>query len=319
MDRLRLIETFLVVARARSFRAAADTLGVSRANVTKEVAALETLMKAQLLTRSTHSVNLTEAGLSLLEDGDRLIRDFEALEYKMLTGLADPRGVVRIGTPPSFGAFHLVPAIKAFKREYPDIRIVLTNDDGFLDIIRSGLDFSIRIAHSLRDTSLVSRLLARVPQVLVASPDYLNRRGVPATPDDLEAHNCLVHAVKSPTSIWRFREGNDLLQVRVGGSLASNFGEAIRSAALIGEGIAMHPTYMVNDDIRAGRLMLVLEHLEPVSLEIRAVYVRREMPARVSLFLSFLQRWMKQDGRWLRSCDHIDSSGEESAAIETEP
>src|SRR5690349_3404769 len=122
MDRLRLIETFLVVARARSFRAAADTLGVSRANVTKEVAALETLMKAQLLTRSTHSVNLTEAGLSLLEDGDRLIRDFEALEYKMLTGLADPRGVVRIGTPPSFGAFHLVPAIKAFKREYPDIR-----------------------------------------------------------------------------------------------------------------------------------------------------------------------------------------------------
>lgn len=305
MDRLRLIRTFVAVARARSFSAAAEEFRVSRATVTKQVSALEAALKVKLLNRTTHAVNLTEAGVSLLEEGETLLRTFDALESKVRNSVADARGVIRIGTPPSFGAFHLVPAIRAFKAVYPDIQVGLVHDDGFVDMIKSGLDFTIRIADSWRDASSISRLLARVPQVLVASSEYVTEHGAPATPDDLLRHNCLVHVGKSPINIWRFRHGTEAIRVRVFGTMSSNFGEAIRSAALIGDGIAMHPTYMVDTDLKAGRLQLVMRDYEPTSLEIRAVYPRKEMPARVSLFLTFLRNWLRREARWSRTSNEV--------------
>ncbi|WP_052121113.1 LysR family transcriptional regulator [Inquilinus limosus] len=301
MDRLRLIRTFVAVANARSFTAAAEGLSLSRAAVTKQVAALEDMLRVQLLSRTTHSVNLTDAGAVLLEEGPRLLDDFEALELRMRSATARPAGTVRIGTPPSFGAYHVVPAIRAFGAVHPDIQVALTNDDGSLDIVRSGFDFSIRIAHSLRDASSISRLLMRAPQVLVAAPAYLECHGAPQAPGDLAGHRCLVHTGKSPTGIWRFQRDGDAFQVHVTGPFWSNFGEAIRSAALMGEGISMHPTYMVDDDIRAGRLRQVMTDFTPTELEIRAVYPRRDLPLRATLFLDHLRDWLRTEARWARS------------------
>ncbi|WJR77284.1 LysR family transcriptional regulator [Bradyrhizobium sp. NP1] len=298
MDRLHLIRTFIAVADARSFSAAASRLRVSRASVTKQVAALEATLKVRLFDRTTHAVNLTDAGAALLADGARLLDDFEALKLGIRSTRSAPSGTIRIGTPPSFGTFHLVPAIEAFRSTYPDIRIALSNDDGSLDIVKSGLDFSIRIAHALRDASMISRLLMHVPQVLVAAPSYLDRRGMPKAPRDLAQHNCLVHSVKAPTGIWQFRRGADAFRVRVSGSLSSNFGDAIRSAALVGAGISMHPMYMVDDDIRSGGLRVVMAEYIPTSLEIRAVYTRRDLPLRVSLFLEHLHGWLKGKTSW---------------------
>ncbi len=115
---------------------------------------------------------------------------------------------------------------------------------------------------------------------------------------DLAAHNCLIHSVKAPTGIWQFRRGSDAFRVRVAGSLSSNFGDAIRSAALIGAGISMHPTYVVDDDIRAGRLRVLMPDFIPTSLEIRAIYTRRDLPLRVSLFLDHLHGWLKRKTSW---------------------
>lgn len=300
MDRLRLIRTFAAVANARSFTAAAEGLSLSRAAVTKQVAALEDVLRVQLLSRTTHSVNLTDAGAMLLEEGPRLLDDFEALELKLRSATARPAGTVRIGTPPSFGASHVVPAIQAFCAVYPDIHVALTNDDGSLDIVRSGFDFSIRIAHSLRDASSISRLLMRAPQVLVAAPAYLERHGAPEVPGDLGGHRCLVHTGKSPTGVWRFQRQGEAFQVQVAGPFWSNFGEAIRSAALMGEGISMHPTYMVDEDIRAGRLRRVMAEFVPTELEIRAVYSRRDLPLRAALFLDHLRDWLRVEARWAR-------------------
>lgn len=300
MDRLRLIRTFVAVANARSFTAASEGLSLSRAAVTKQVAALEDMLRVQLLSRTTHSVNLTDAGAVLLEEGPRLLGDFEALELKLRSATARPAGTVRIGTPPSFGASHVVPAIRAFSAGYPDIHIALTNDDGSLDIVRSGFDFSIRIAHSLRDASSISRLLMRVPQVLVAAPAYLERHGAPEVPGDLARHRCIVHTGKSPTGIWRFQRDRKAFQVHVAGPFWSNFGEAIRSAALMGEGISMHPTYMVDEDIQAGRLRQVMPDFIPTELEIRAIYARRDLPVRAALFLDHLRDWLKAEARWAR-------------------
>jgi DNA-binding transcriptional LysR family regulator len=309
MDRLRLIKTFVAVAQARSFTTAAEGLRISRTNVTKQVAALEALLQRKLFNRTTHAVNLTEAGSTLLEHGEAMLGAFEALETRVRQSSSSPRGVIRIGTPPSFGALQLIPAIRAFKPAHPDIEVALFNDDGAVDLIRTGLDFTIRIADSLRDTSAISRLLVRVPQVLVAAPEYLNVHGTPVTPDDLLQHNCLVHVGKAPTSIWRFRRGSEQFRVQVSGSMSSNFGEAIRSAALLGDGIAMHPTYMIDEDLRAGRLQIVMGGYDPTGLEIRAVYARKELPARVGLFLSFLRTWLRHETRWPQSSSDIDRYG----------
>ncbi len=295
MDRLRHIQVFVEVARARSFTAAARHLGMSRAAVTKHVAALESLMDAQLLTRTTQHVGLTEAGARLLDGGGRLLGEFEALEAGVRGAVSEPRGLVRIGTPPAFGAAHLVPAVAAFTARQPRINVSVLLDDGASDLVRDGLDLSLRIAPALRDASYIARLLLEVPQMLVASPAYIAAHGTPREPADLTRHNCLVHVLKAPADEWHFGE----VTVRVRGSTRSNFGEALRSAALLGHGIAMHPLYMVDEDLRSGRLRRVLPDWEPTRLRIFAIYPRRDAPARVRSLIDFLGDWLPREARWL--------------------
>lgn len=249
MDRLRAIEVFAEVARGRSFTAAASRLGIAKGNVTRHVKWLEETLGAQLLTRTTKSVSLTEAGLSLLQGGQELLDRFGAVEEAVRDAVSAPKGVLRIGTPPSFGAVHLVPLVTAFSVMHPDIQFALQLDDGRVDIAGEGLDLSLRIAPALKDTSLVAQQLGSVPQLLVASPTYLSARGHPATPADLSSHDCLVNALKSPTNFWTLTGPTDVQTVRVAGPMRANFGEALRHAALLGLGISMHPNYMVSQDI----------------------------------------------------------------------
>ena len=199
MDRLKAIEIFAEVARGRSFTAAASRLGMAKGNVTKHVKWLEALLGAQLLSRTTKSVSLTEAGLSLLEGSQNLLDGFDAVQAAVRGAVTDSRGILRIGTPPSFGAVHLVPLVTAFSQAQPDIQFALHLDDGRADIAGEGLDLSLRIAPSLKDTSLVALKLGSVPQLLVAAQSYLTMHGKPQTPEDLVHHDCLVHALKAPT------------------------------------------------------------------------------------------------------------------------
>jgi len=165
--------------------------------------------------------------------------------------------------------------------------------------VRDGLDLSLRIASSLKDASYIARLLVKVPQNLVASPAYLQRRGAPARLSDLAGHDCLVHTLKSPLAEWSFEEGNRVVTVSVSGSLTADFGEPLRMGALLGQGISMHPTYMVADDIAAGRLAVVLPGVTPVGLSIHAIYPQRRVPARVRTFLDFLVAWLPRESGWL--------------------
>ena len=289
MDRLRCIEVFSEVARGLSFTAAAERLGMAKGNVTKHVAWLEASFGVQLLTRTTKQVRLTDAGLALLEQGQQLLDRYTAVEDVIRSEVKAPQGTIRIGTPPSFGAMHLVPMITAFAAIHPTIHSALHLDDGKLDLISEGLDLSVRIAPSLRDTSLAARKLGSAPQVLVASPSYLARAALPALPADLDQHDCLVNALKSPTGNWILCGAKGRQSVRVSGSLRANFGEPLRHAAILGQGISMHPTYMVAQDIADGRLAVVLPDYPPIGLDIYAIYPnRRAMPARVRLFLDFL-------------------------------
>ncbi len=293
MDKLRAIEVFIEVAQGLSFSGAAQRLGMAKGNVTKHIAWLEQTMGAQLLTRSTKSVSLTESGLSLLENGRELLERAEGVEAAVRQSVKEPKGMLRLGAPPSFGAFHLIPIITAFSSAHPDIQVVLYLDDGRSDLVSEGLDMSVRIASSLKDTSHVAHRLAVVPQLLVASPEYLARRGTPKAVADLAGHDCMVHALKSPTNIWTFlNESEGKTSVRVRGTIRANFGEPLRHAALLGHGISMHPTYMVLQDIQTGRLVSVMPDYKPIGVDIYAVFPsRKNLPLRVRTFLDFSRQW----------------------------
>lgn len=309
MDRLRAIEIFTEVARGRSFTAAAVRLGMAKGNVTKHVKWLEESLGAQLLTRTTKSVSLTEAGLSLVETGQDLLDRFDMVEAAVRGAVSAPKGTIRVGTPPSFGAAHLVPLVTAFSAKNPDIQFAMHLDDGRVDIVGEGLDLSLRIAPSLKDTSLIAQKLGSVPQLLVASPAYLARKGLPLTPEDLSQHDCLVNALKSPTNFWTLTGQGGKKSVRVTGSMRSNFGEPLRHAALLGQGISMHPNYMVARDIRENLLMIVLPAYQPTQLDIYAVYPsRRNMPGRVRLFLEFLRERFQITAQWQTEADGDSSA-----------
>jgi DNA-binding transcriptional LysR family regulator len=299
MDRLRQIEVFLAVAQSRSFTAAASRLGMSRANVTKQISGLERELGAQLLNRNTQHVAPTEAGLLLMSKGAHLLGDFHTLASELQDKVTEPAGVIRVGVPPSFGAAHLVPAVAAFLRLYPGTEVALCLDRGDAELVRDGLDLSLRIATVLKDASYIARLLVRVPQRLVAAQAYLDRAGMPLTLSDLAGHDCLVHRLKSPNDEWHFQEGGQTIALPVHGTITSDFGEALRSAALIGQGISMHPTYMVADDIAAGRLVHVLPHVEPAGLAITAIYPQRNVPVRVRMLIDFLMTWLRGESSWL--------------------
>lgn len=296
MDRLREMETFLSVADSRSFTHAARRLGVSRSTVTKIIASLEARLGVRLLIRSTHHVSPTTAGHIFADEARSILSQVERLDQKIGEEQSEIAGMIRLGAPPSFASAHLMRALRNFRSKHPQVSFEIALDDGSVDLAREGLDFSIRIAPILLDTALVARLLRKVPQVLVASPAYLEANGTPRTPDDLGAHNCLVHTIKSPDRLWTFEDGH---KIRVAGTISSNLGEILRASALAGEGISVHPTYMVSRDVEIGALLQVLPEHRPEAMSIYAVYAeRRFRPRRVLTLLDFLRTWLHGQPDW---------------------
>ncbi len=293
MDKLSCIKTFIEVARTKSFTIAAQRRGLSRASVTKHVSALEEMIGARLLTRNSQFVSLTDAGSAMLEGGGRIIEDLEGLSEYIRGNTEELSGQVRVGVPPAFGTHQLVPAIADFLTKVKNIDIILSLDDGRSNLVREGLDISIRIKESLPSTDEVAKLLADAPQFAVASPDYIARYGMPKTPVELKDHQCLVHTIKSGSGEWSFTGADGVTAVHVSGKIRSNFGEPLLTAALMGQGISIHPLYMVKEYLDKKSLVVVMPDYEPTRLRIHAIYPqRRFLPARIRVFLDFLRSWL---------------------------
>ncbi len=299
MDRLRCLEIFVEVARAGSFTAAAQRCAISRSAVSKHVAWLEAEMGAQLLARTTKEVGLTDAGHRLLEGSVQLLERFDGLQAEVRDAVDTPRGVIRIGTPHAFGVHHLLPLALRFMAQHPDIQIAIEADDGRASLVAERLDLSVRIAPQLDDASFVAQSLLKAPQLLVAAPAYLQRAGPPGSVQALARHECLVHTLKSPTAQWRFSTPQGEASVRVRGALCSSLGEMLHKAALAGRGLAIHPSYMVADDVAAGRLVNVLPGTPPLGLDIYVIYpARANLPRRVRAFIDFLREWARSPPQW---------------------
>lgn len=289
MDRLAALEAFTKVAETQSFSEAARRLRSSKSAVSRHVAALETDLGARLFHRTTRSLTLTEAGRDYFARTSRILADLEEANASVTQLQAAPRGHLRVNAPMSFGFLHLAPALGDFLARYPEIELDVTLSDRFVDLVDEGVDVAVRIG-SLTDSSLVARRLASIRRVLCASPDYLARRGVPQTPDDLKSHDCLSNTNINITREWRFvHPDGKPWPIEVKGRMSANSGDMLRVAALHGHGFVHLPTFIVGDDLRAGALVSVLDPYIAQDLTLNAVYpTARHLSPKVRAFVDFL-------------------------------
>lgn len=288
MDKLDAMNAFAKVVAAGSYAEAARRLGLTRSAVSKAVMELEQILGARLLDRTTRRVTPTEAGLAYYERCVSIVAEVEETEIQISRLHDEPRGVLKVNAPMSFGTLHLGSVVAAFMARYPELKIELILNDRFIDPLEEGVDVTVRIG-ALADSSLIARRLAPARRVVVAAPDYLARHGAPQAPADLGNHRCLNYGHMAATHRWHLVHGTDVITVPVTATLCSNNGEVLLAAARAGNGIALLPTFIAGPDLEAGRLAVLLPDTPPTDLAIFALYApNRYLAAKTRLFIDFL-------------------------------
>jgi DNA-binding transcriptional LysR family regulator len=283
MDRLDELTIFVAIVEAGSLVAASRRLRRSPPAVTRALAALEDRIGLRLVERTTRRLAPTEAGSALADRARSLLAGYD----EALLGVSQTpvRGVLRITAPVQFGRRHVAPIVSAFLNEHPDVRIELTLNDRNLDLIEEGLDLAVRIG-ALADSSLVARQVGSVRRVVVASPEYLARRGVPLRPADLAAHDTIFGIARSPAREWRFGPSSRGAVVRLSPRLLVDDVDAQLQAAQAGRGIVRPLSYQVAEQLAAGTLIRLLQAFEPEPLPVQLVTSSRGyMAPKVRAFL----------------------------------
>jgi DNA-binding transcriptional LysR family regulator len=295
MDRFRTMDSFIRVATARSFSAAAKQLGMSRALVSLHITDLEKRLGVRLLNRTTRRMTLTDVGASYLDFCQHLLAEMNEQESTITQLQREPRGSLKVTAPKSFGTLYLSDAMVGFSAQYPDIQVSLILEDYSFrayDFVDNGLDVAVRLG-DLPDSSLIARKIATLQWVVCASPKYLARHGEPMTPADLGAHTCLAHVNLDPNDrAWRLHSSDHVISVKISGAFSSNSALVLRKAALAGLGIGYLPLYCIEDDLKSGALRRLLTNYSPPQRPIYVVYppVAR-VPERVRTFVDFLAQW----------------------------
>lgn len=284
------VENFLMVAGEGSFAAAAKILRLTPSAVSRSIARLEQRLGVALVRRTTRSLALTREGQVYHDKMIAILGDMMDVENSLSSEGQGLRGLLRINASPSFGIECLIPILPRFAELHPAVTVDLTLTDAIVDLVEERADIAIRIG-PLRDTRLRAKKLGHSRMVLVASPDYLARRGTPTTPDDLAAHECLRFSFRRSVDSWPFRVKGKLVQRPVQGSFFGNSGEVVRRMAIAGGGIARHGRFHVVSDLREGRLVEVLADYDAGDGEdIHALYAAEDRgAARVRAFLDFLE------------------------------
>jgi len=299
LDRLTGMEVFVRVAGAGSLSGAARAMGMSQTMVTKHLAALEARLGTRLFHRSTRRLAITDAGRRYLDSTERLLADIEAAEAAVAADRVEPRGLLRLNVPLVFGIRQIAPRLATFAARYPQVSIELGLNDRLVDLAEEGWDLAIRIG-SLRDSSLVARRLAPCRMMICAAPTYLAAHGTPRTTAELAGHNCLGYTLaQAGAARWRMG-GTAGIDVAVSGNLRANNGDALLAAALAGQGVVYQPSFIVGDDLRAGRLVPITLDVPPSDqLAVYAVYLPdRTPPAKVRAFIDFLADAFAPEPPW---------------------
>ncbi|SES71067.1 LysR family transcriptional regulator [Stenotrophomonas indicatrix] len=285
MDTLRCMQAFVAVAEHGSFSAAASRLQVSAVMVGKYIQQLEAHLGTALLQRNTRRQRLTEAGTAYLAGCRQVLEQVQQAEADVAGLQVQPRGLLRVSAPTTWGSCVLAPVLSELLRAQPLLNIELDLSNRRIDLIEDGFDAAIRVG-PLPSQELVARPLPPYAMSLCASPSYLRRRGTPRTPADLEGHDCLSHLAWRGGHGWQLANGE---QVDWEARLTSNDGYALREAAVAGAGLVLQPTALLAGEIAAGRLKpLLRDHLpEPRPMHLIYLPDRRPRP-RLHCFVDFV-------------------------------
>jgi len=278
------ISEFVFVAQTTSFTAAAKQLGISTAQVSRQISALEKRLNTKLFYRTTRKVTLTEEGAIYYQHCRQVMTSLEDAERAMSNLQNSPQGLIKVTAPVAYGEKYIMPLISDFMVKYPEITVnmVLTNQT--LDLIEGGYDLAIRMG-KLHDSTMIAKQLTCRTQYVCASPAYLEKFGIPHSLSELHQHNCLV----GNSEHWRFIEAGKQKSIRVTGTIHCNSGYGLRDAALKGIGLIKLPDYYITDDLKSGALVSILEHYQETAESISALYPQnRHLSPKVRFLVDYL-------------------------------
>lgn len=288
MDLLTGMRLFARIVETGSFSVVARELGSSQPTISRTIAALESHLGVRLLNRSSRALTLTDDGQQFYDQACRALEAVSEAEGSVGRRRGQAVGLLRLGSPVAFGRLHVAPHIPRFLEVFPEVSVEMMMTDAFVDLVGEGLDMAIRVG-DLVDPSLIASRIGTTRRVTVAASAYLDRRGIPATPEDLGEHECILYTRLATGRNWPFDGPDGPIRVDVSGRFRADNSEAVREAVLGGAGIAVVPVWLLTDEIERGRVRIILEAFEPTRLPIHAVYPsRRLVAAKVRAMIDFL-------------------------------
>lgn len=293
MQELKPIRVFLEVAAQRSFAAAARTLRMTPASVTRIVARLEEEAGQQLLVRTTRHVSLTSAGALFAARYRPVVEEFDRVAEDLARATRPDRGSLVINAPMSFGLRLLPRLVDGFRLAYPGIDLSICLTDTLVDIVAEGADLAIRISGPPQDKSTIWRKICEVPRCAVGAPALFERVGRPRAPEDLDPALCMSYAAGRGAETWRFEQGGTKRSVAAGTRTVSNNGDFLYALALAGVGIAVLPEFIVRDGLRDGRVEIALPEWRVAPLWLSLYYPPYEaLPPLVATFTDFFEAFL---------------------------
>jgi DNA-binding transcriptional LysR family regulator len=288
MDRIDAMQAFVTVADLNGFAPAARKLGLSPSGVTRLIAALEERLGARLLQRTTRSVTLTDAGARYLERARRILSDVEEAESAAEGERIRPGGRLVVSAPNGFGRLHVSPVMSAYLKRYPEVSADLRLSDRMINLVEEGVDLAVRIGH-LPDSTLVARHVGEMRRIVVASKEYLKRRGEPKTPEAIAEHDTIHFGAMTAEPEWRFVADGREIRVSSTPRFASNSADAAIQYAEAGGGLTRVLAYQAAASLKTGRLKIVLAPFAPPALPIHIVYpTSRLLSAKVRTFIDLV-------------------------------
>lgn len=288
LDDIKRMVIFTHVVEAGSFSGAAKRLGIAKSAISKHVSLLENNIGAHLLNRTTRSLSLTDVGEAYYQSCSRLNNILEETRNTIETLQDEPRGLLRISTPASFGIDAIAPLLNHFLQQYPDLNAELLLDDNVVDMTEQGIDIAIRVGW-LPDSNLRARKLKDSPRLLCASPDYIERNGLPEKPEDMTQHEWVIFTLLPTPHHYSFTKNNKSKNIHVKGRIKTNNGNAVRRLILEGAGVSVLADFLVAKDLKEGRLIHLLPEYNIADAGIYAVFQSNKLQqAKIRTFIDFL-------------------------------
>jgi DNA-binding transcriptional LysR family regulator len=292
MDELTLIRTFLSVVDHGSFSAAAREENMTVSSVARQVSALEETLGVRLLNRTTRHHNLTEAGTLYFEQVRALVRELDSIRHQAASYQDSVKGTLRVQLRPSAAIHLILPAVPTFLGEHPGLRLDIHLNDHQVDLVENGFDLAVWLG-VLQDSNLIARKLSRSHRIVCGSPRYFDVHGEPRHPTELRKHNCIVYDPDHYGRIWRFRLGEESIEVPIGGNLQTTSSSALMTAAVSGLGLIVSQEWMVRTAIAQGDLRQILTSysVRPTDFdaELYAVYPHSSrLSPKTRVFVEFL-------------------------------